>query len=286
MPSSTLDRPRSRAHPSEWVVIVPGQPPDEQPAAAPAVAPFRTGRVATLPRPSVDLRGVLTTVLNSAAARLALMVGLACAAVMTLGLVTGRDPLLAVGLKAPQFVAYEGTSTEQVRFVLDDGMSQTAAVPGALLMDWREGQTQPSLRLAMGNPSAEPEVATLSVDGKQIKEIRYVAAWPGIDAEIRAMPGGWAANMIVAPGIDPATIEFEYVGATELTVDPLGRLRVRTENGTWIDGTPESWQIGPNGKEPVQSSYELRGGTRFGFTVGPYDPSRTLIVDPPSERVN
>ena len=28
------------------------------------------------------------------------------------------------------------------------------------------------------------------------------------------------------------------------------------------------------------------GGTRFGFTVGPYDPSRTLIVDPPSERIN
>ena len=290
MPSSTLDRPRSRAHPSDWVVLVPGQPPGDQPAtaalAAPAIARPRPRRVVTWPRPSVSLSAVLSTALNSAVGRLALMVGLACAAVAILGLLTGRDPLLALGLKAPQFVAYQDTSAEQVRFVLDDGLSQTAAVPGALLMDWREGQAQPALRLTMGNPAAEPEVATRSVDGKQIKEIRYRGAWPGIDAEIRAMPGGWAANMIVAPGVDPATIEMEYVGATELTVDPAGRLHVRTANGTWIDGTPESWQIGPAGKEPVQSSYELRGAARFGFTVGPYDPSRPLVVDPPSERVN
>ena len=36
---------------------------------------------------------------------------------------------------------------------------------------------------------------------------------------------------------------------------------------------------------PVASGYELRGGTRFGFVVGPYDPSRPLVVDPPSERI-
>jgi hypothetical protein len=36
----------------------------------------------------------------------------------------------------------------------------------------------------------------------------------------------------------------------------------------------------------VESHFELRGGTRFGFVVGPYDPSRPLVVDPPSERSN
>ena len=229
---------------------------------------------------------VLSTALHSAAARLALMVGLACATVAIMGLVTGRDPLLALGLTTPQFVAYQGASAENVRFVMDDGWSQTAAVPGALLMDWREGQAQPALRLTLGNPAAEPEVARLSVDGNHIKEIRYRGAWPGIDAEIRVLPGGWAANMIVEPGVDPAVIELEYVGATELTIDPAGRLHVRTANGTWVDGTPESWQVGPSGRELVESSYELRGGTRFGFVVGPYDPSRPLVVDPPSERIN
>jgi hypothetical protein len=92
--------------------------------------------------------------------------------------------------------------------------------------------------------------------------------------------------MIVQPGVDPGVIEMEYVRATELTVDRAGRLHVRGADGVWIDGTPESWQDGPSGREPIESHYELRGGGRFGFVVGPYDPSRPLTVDPPSERVS
>ncbi|MGE3909747.1 MAG: hypothetical protein AB7K36_10360 [Chloroflexota bacterium] len=214
-----------------------------------------------------------------------MMIGLAFAWVAVLGLVTGRDPLLALGLKAPQFVAYEGASAEQVRFTMDDGWSVTAAVPGALLMDWREGQTAPSLRLTMGNPAAEPVIENASADGSRIDKIRYQGAWPGIDIVIRTMPGGSASDMIVQPGVDPSIIEMEYVGATGLTVDAAGRLHVQSAAGVWIDGTPESWQEGPSGREPVDSSYELRGGNRFGFVVGPYDPSRPLIVDPPTERV-
>ena len=48
-------------------------------------------------------------------------------------------------------------------------------------MDWREGRAQPPLRLTMGNPTSEPEVAKLTVDGNQLKEIRYPAAWPRIE---------------------------------------------------------------------------------------------------------
>jgi hypothetical protein len=226
----------------------------------------------------------LTTVLQSAIGRFAVAVGLACAAVGALGLLTGHDPLLALGLKTPHFVAYQGASAEQVRFVMDDGWSQTAAVPGAMLMDWREGQAQPALRLTMGNPAAEPEVEKASADGSRIDEIRYRALWPGIDAVIRTIPGGTSSNLIVQPGTDPGVVEMEYVGATELTVDRAGRLHVRNADGEWVDGTPESWQDGPSGRESVASSYELRGGNRFGFVVGPYDPSRPLVVDPPSER--
>ena len=290
MPSSTLDRPRTRVKPSDWVVVVPGQEPVDRPDPAELAAPaaanthIRPGVFAPsrrLVRPAVRLAPI-----PPAISRFVLMAGLVGAFMAVLGLITGRNPLLALGLATPQFVAYQGASAEQVRFVLDDGFSQTAAVPGALLMDWREGRAQPPLRLTLGNPAAEPEVAKLTVDGKRIQEIRYPAAWPGIDAEIRALPGGWSANFIVEPGVDPSVIELEYVGATELTVDGAGRLHVRTTEGLWVDGTPESWQVGPSGREPVESRYELRGGGRFGFVVGPYDPSRPLTVDPPSEKVS
>jgi hypothetical protein len=159
-------------------------------------------------------------------------------------------------------------------------------VPGALLMDWSEGRTQPALRLTMGNPAAEPEVSKLAADGKGVMEIRYRSAWPGVDAELKAQAGGFSGNFIVQPGVDPSVVELEYVGATDLSVDAAGRLHVRTTGGLWIDGTPESWQDGPSGREPVESHYELRGGNKFGFGVGSYDPSRPLVVDPPSERAS
>ena len=75
--------------------------------------------------------------LRAVGSRLLLMVGLLGAAVAMLGLMNGHDPLLALGLKTPQFVAYQGASAENVRFTLGDGWSQTAAAPGALLMDWQ-----------------------------------------------------------------------------------------------------------------------------------------------------
>jgi hypothetical protein len=290
MPSSTLDRSRTRAKPSDWVVIVPGHEPIDRPdpaelaapaAARPAIRPGLTAPFRPLARPAAR-----PIVLPGAVRRFLPRLGLMAAFLAVLGFLLGPHPLLTLGLTSPQFVAYQGDSAEQVRFVLNDGWSQTAAVPGALLMDWREGRPQPALRLTLGNPAAEPEVAKLTVDGNSIKEIRYPAAWPGVDAEIRALPGGWSANFIVQPGVDPSVIELEYVGATELTVDAAGRLHVRTPEGLWIDGTPESWQIGPSGREPVESRYEPRGGGKFGFVVGPYDPSRPLTVDPPSERVS
>jgi hypothetical protein len=287
MPSSTLDRSRTRAKPSDWVVLVPGQQPGDpadQAATATASPLIRTAIAA--PAPSVARPWALPTLRPGAIGRLLPMLGMVGAFVAMLGLILGRQPLLTLGVVAPQFVAYQAESAEQVRYVLDDGWSQTAAVPGALLMDWRENRTQPALRLTMGNPAAEPEVSRLTADGKGIEEIRYRSAWPGIDAEIRAQPGGFSGNFIVQPGVDPATIELEYVGATELTLDSAGRLRVRAADGVWIDGVPESWQDGPAGREPVESRYELRGGNKFGFILGSYDTGRPLIVDPPSERSN
>jgi hypothetical protein len=293
MPSSTQNRPRTRAKPSDWVVLVPGQQPADQsdsttlgaPATLTATSPLvRTAIAAPIPR--VARPTSRPTLLPSAIQRLLPSIGMVGVFVALLGLILGRNPLLTLGIVSPQFVAYEGTSADGVRFVLDDGWSQTAAVPGGLLMDWSEGRSQPAMRLAFANPAAEPEVSQRTADGKAISEIRYASAWPGVDAEFKAQPGGFSGNFIVSPGVDPSVVELEYVGATELTIDPTGRLRIRGADGVWIDGLPESWQDGPNGREPVESHYELRGGNRFGFSVGAFDPSRPLTVDPPSEKAN
>jgi hypothetical protein len=288
MPSSTLNRPRTRANPADWVVLVPGQPPADQADAvaltSPAAASPSTRHTRPAFAPSAFLPTRVPPIVGAVASRLLLLLCLTTAALTALVMVTGQDPLLTLGFKTPHFVAYQGASAEGIRFTLNDGWTQTAAVPGALLMDWHEGQAEPALRLTMGNPAAVPQVEQYGADGTSISEIRYIGTWEGVDTVLKSMPGGFSSNMIVAPGVDPGVIEMEYVGATALSIDNAGRLRVETPAGTWIDGTPETWQDGPAGCEAVESHFELRGGNRFGFTVGSYDPSRPLTVDPPTTR--
>jgi hypothetical protein len=290
MPSSTLNRPRTRAKPSDWVVIVPGQSPDDTAESAQPVAAMAAPAVARpvlAPRPPrVVAAPRRPTAIPEAVARLAPLALLVAAAASLIWMVLGRDPLLAVGITAPHFEAYTAPSAEQVRFVMNDGWTRTAVVPGAMIMDWREGQPASGLRLTLGSPAAEPEIERMSTDGSRIEEIRYRGSWPGIDTLVSGMPGGWMCVFVVQPGVNPGVIELEYVGASELSMDPSGRLMIRSESGTWIDGTPESWQEGPSGREPVETHFELRGGNTFGFILGSYDTSRPLFVDPPSERIN
>lgn len=301
MPPSTLDRPRTRANPKDWVVVVQGKQPTG-PSATHSSRPSLTAAAATAvlvpPRrrapttqafaPARFLPVGLPTKLPSIPKGVGQALLLVALIVVTAGgpmLAFGQSPSVALGIKAPQFVAYTGTSPENVRFTLKDGWSQTAVVPGGLLMDWREGQGDQALRLTMGNPLSEPVIEKMSEDGTRIEEIRYQGSWPGIDTVLKVQAGGFAIHHLVEPGVDPSAIQLEYAGATALKIDEAGRLVVEAARGTWRSSAPESWQDGPNGREPVESHFNLLGGNFFGFSLGAYDPSRPLVVDPPSERI-
>jgi hypothetical protein len=183
---------------------------------------------------------------------------------------------------SPVFTPYEGQSTESISFVLTSGPERVAAVPGALLLNWQEGP-ESTLRMTLGNPNAVP-VVERPVDGGAAA-IRYPAAWPGVDAVVKATPYGLAYDLLVQPGADPSVIDLAYVGATGLTIDN-GHLRTQTPDGNRLSGLPESWQDGPNGRENVDSAFVLRGDGHFGFSVGPFDPSRVLLIDPPDAPTN
>jgi hypothetical protein len=289
MSSSVLDRSRTRARPSDWKVVVQGAPPARPPDAveldAPVVPnrPFRYAPAASTP--STVLTAQPATTFRDLARLLLMMAGLAGLFVTALSLLLTDDPVTRLFLPPAKIVAYEGTSPENVRFLIGSGASQVAAVPGGMIMGWQPGQSQPAMRLVLGNPASEPVIETMAADGTTIQEIRYPQAWPGVDVVIRTTPTGWASNAIVAPGVDPSTIVMEYVGSTGLSLDASGQMHIQGPGGEWIDGLPESWQDGPTGRTPVDSSYVLFGGGRFGFNVGGYDPSSPLVIDPPAEAV-
>jgi hypothetical protein len=109
--------------------------------------------------------------------------------------------------------------------------------------------------------------------------VLYRDLWPGIDLVYRGDASRLKYSFVVHPGGNPADIRLAWDGATGLSATEAGRLRVSTPTGALVDEAPTSYQAGGAGRAIVPTSYAVAGHA-YGFEVGPYDPRRTLVIDP------
>lgn len=110
--------------------------------------------------------------------------------------------------------------------------------------------------------------------------LAYSGLWKGIDMRFLGKPGELKYEFGVAPGADPSRIALDYGGAAGLSVAADGGLRVATRRGTLKDSAPVAYQLIDGRRVPVTASYRLNGRTGYGFTLGAYDHSRPLVIDP------
>jgi hypothetical protein len=124
-------------------------------------------------------------------------------------------------------------------------------------------------------------------------QVAYRDLWPGIDLVYYGQAGQLRYDFLVHPGADPAQIRLRYRGAGEVNLNPLGQLVVNTPLGGFVDEAPAAWQETNGGRAAVAAAYAFstdvpaawdHGGTvegvTFGFSVGPYDRSQMLVIDP------
>jgi hypothetical protein len=140
-------------------------------------------------------------------------------------------------------------------------------------------------------------------------KIIYRNLWPGIDLVYYGTVNRLKYDFIVHPGADPAQIRLAYRGADKVQVTKDGRLEVTTPLDVFQDETPVAWQENDGEKTGVSVAYSLNvaagvqvaalstgksdaGGIIippiqprheshvYGFTVGDYDRTRTLVLDP------
>ena len=97
----------------------------------------------------------------------------------------------------------------------------------------------------------------------------------GIDAEYYGNDGALEYDLIVKPGADPAQIRFRFAGQ-RVRLDSDGNL-----NGAFLQKPPTAYQMSANGtRTPIESHYHRNSDGSFGFTLGPYDRTKTLVIDP------
>jgi Beta-propeller repeat len=119
------------------------------------------------------------------------------------------------------------------------------------------------------------------------KRVVYADVWPGIDLIYEGTAAGTLEySLLVHPGANPQQIQLAYRGATSVTRTPSGQLEVNTPVGSLTEDIPYAYQEDAKGQRtPITSTYTLRAGATeetpvYGFTLGSYDRSRMLVLDP------
>lgn len=133
---------------------------------------------------------------------------------------------------------------------------------------------------------AEEQVGQLNhLQGEQLQEIpqhnmlRYPNLWNKIYALFDNSPEGLKYDFIVQPGGNPADVQLEMYGVSNLKVTPEGELSFATPLGTLVKGKPFTYQ-NINGKQvEVSAAYKIEGN-RISFEIGAYDKNHQLVIDP------
>jgi hypothetical protein len=108
----------------------------------------------------------------------------------------------------------------------------------------------------------------------------YRGLWPGIDLYVRGSHGTLKYEFHLAPGARVSDIRVGYLGATHVSIERGGEVRLTTPLGTLTDSAPRSYQTISGKRQPVPSRYVLEGkSVHFELGRG-YDATHPLIIDP------
>jgi hypothetical protein len=117
--------------------------------------------------------------------------------------------------------------------------------------------------------------------------VRYTDVYPGIDLVYHGTRRQLEYDFVVAPGATPDAIRLAFAGADGLEIDAAGDLLLHLPNGTLRQPRPTIYQEGAGARERVPGGYRLLSAPDgpdavplVAFAVGPYDPTRPLVIDP------
>ncbi len=203
--------------------------------------------------------------------------------------------------QAPQEVRFLARGEQFVLFLTDRGLTfSTYAHSSAKATNGSSVIAIPnvSVRLGFADGNSRTEIAALGeLPGRShyylgrernlwlanvphYSRVRYSQLYAGIDLVVHATQRQLEFDLIIAPGVSTAAIQFEIDGAKRISLTPEGELLLWVEGGTVRLARPHVYQERNARQSTVAGRYRLLGGGRVGFEVGPYDRSQALVIDP------
>ena len=104
--------------------------------------------------------------------------------------------------------------------------------------------------------------------------------YPGIRVSLQASGNNVEKLFHVAPGADARLIDIAIDGVNEVTINPDKQLVLKTSLGDIVFTAPVAYQQVDGKRQPVEVTYALNENGHYGFSLGDYDSSRELVIDP------
>lgn len=115
----------------------------------------------------------------------------------------------------------------------------------------------------------------------QYAQVEYQAVYSGVDVYYR----GNAQQQLqfdfhVAAGGNPNQIQLNFQGATSVALDASGNLLISVGGQQVIEQAPQLYQTINGVQQAVSGQYVIESATQVGFSIGAYDSTQPLIIDP------
>ncbi|WP_440950380.1 PKD domain-containing protein [Methanosphaerula subterraneus] len=200
------------------------------------------------------------------------------------------------------FIENQGQAPDAVKYQVNAAGHSIAFEPDRIVLtasqDVNETTRSAEVTMTFPGSSASPAIAGLDrlpgsasfflgndstkwrSDVPIFGSIEYQQLYPGVDLRYNGTQGVLKREFVVAPGASPNQIAIAYDGIDGLALAENGSLAITTSLGVLTDEAPVAYQAIDGVKVPVTSSYRLKDDGTVGFTVGAYDQSRPLIIDP------
>jgi hypothetical protein len=133
----------------------------------------------------------------------------------------------------------------------------------------------------VGAQGVAPVTRETKSRGGRPPRVVFRGPWKGITATFTAAKAGLANSLFeISPGADPGSIKLRYNVNVDLQRDGALRFRNPYAESFLRQAAPVAWQTIRGARRRVEVAYKVSDGRTVGFSVGDYDSSYPLIIDP------
>jgi Beta-propeller repeat len=117
-------------------------------------------------------------------------------------------------------------------------------------------------------------------DAPAYAKVRYRSLYKNIDLVYHGCERNLEYDYVIRPGGNAASIQFSLDEASWSELGPSGELLIRLKNSSLRLERPVAYQFVGGERRNIEVQFLMLGGLEYGFKLGDYDHSRTVVVDP------